>query len=186
MLVAEIGGNLAPLSVVQSVYDHNPMTWWTIHQAANASRINATAVGFCAYLPLTEQGLVGLKAGTLDTRDPDLDLLAPAGDDPAALYLWAIVAHGLSDIAGKLIGHGIGLDLYESLPMFGTIATEAGLEALRRSSKSATAAAELRIGAPFEIKLPAKHIAHQRAMEVYEADIPAHFPERSLSLASDR
>jgi hypothetical protein len=185
MLTAEVGGNLAPLSVVQSVYDHNPVSWWTIHQSTNASRANATAIGFCAYLPLTEQGLVALKAGAFDTRDPDLELLAPRREDPAALYLWAIVAHGRSDIAGKLIGHAIGLDLYETLPMFGTIATEAGLEALRRSSKSATAAAELKIGAPFEIKLPPKHIAHQRAMEVYEGDVPKRFPERQLSLASD-
>lgn len=183
MLVAEIGGNLAPLSVVRSVYDHNPISWWTIHQSPTASRAGAAAVGLCAYLPLTEDGLMALRAGTLDTRDPDLGLLAPRGEDPAALYLWAIVAHGLSDIGGKLVAHGIGLDLYEALPMFGTIGTEAGLAALRRSSKSATAAAELKLGGHFEIKLPPKHIEHQRAMEIFEGESTQRHRERELALA---
>jgi hypothetical protein len=66
------------------------------------------------------------------------------------------------------VGHAIGLDLYETLPMFGRVGTEAGLAALRRSSKSASDAAALSIGSIFEIKLPPKHLAHQREMRVWE------------------
>jgi hypothetical protein len=168
LMVAEIGPEVASLDVLQTVCDLNPMAWWLICRAGDESRAASEVVGFCGYLPLNVAGLVALKAGTLKGRDPDMALIAPQGEDPAALYLWAIVAHGLSDIAGKLIGHAIGLDLYESLPMFGTIGTEAGLAALRRSSKSASDAAALNIGSIFEIKLPPKHIAHQREMRVWE------------------
>jgi predicted GNAT family N-acyltransferase len=168
LLLAELGTEVAPFSVVRSVYAHNPLSWWLICRAADESRADAQSAGFCAYLPLNAQGFAALKRGAINARDPDLHLLAPEGEDPVALYLWAIVAHGLSDIGGKLIGHAIGLDLYESLPMFGTIGTEAGLAALRRSSKSAVDAAALKIGSPFEIKLPQKHVEHQRGLRVWE------------------
>ena len=167
LLLAELGNDVAPFAVVRSVYAHNPLSWWLICRAADDSRVEAEAEGFCAYLPLNAQGFAALKRGGINARDPDLRMLARDGEDPAALYLWAIVAHGLSDIGGKLIGHAIGLDLYESLPMFGTIGTEAGLAALRRSSKSAVDAAALKIGSPFEIRLPQKHIEHQRGLRVW-------------------
>jgi len=168
LMVAEIGPDVAYLEVLARVCARNPMAWWLIMRAADDSRDGAEPVGFCGYLPLNADGFAALKAGALRARDPDLSLIAPRGEDPVALYLWAIVAHGLSDIAGKLVGHAIGLDLYESLPMFGTIGTEAGLAALRRSSKSASDAAALKIGSIFEIKLPQKHIEHQRTMRVWE------------------
>ncbi len=170
MLVREIGSDVAPVPVVQSVYRHNPLAWWTIWRSADAARAKPEMVGLAAYLPLNGLGLEALRRGDLTARDPDLRLLAPHGEAPAALYLWAIVAHGLSDLAGKLIGHAIGLDLYERLPMFGTIGTEDGLKVLRRSSKSAQAAEALQIGSPFEIKLPQKHLDHQRSLEVFEGE----------------
>src|SRR5271170_1887952 len=37
MLKRQIGGQVAPLSVVQSVYAHNRLSWWTIHRSADAS-----------------------------------------------------------------------------------------------------------------------------------------------------
>jgi glyoxylase I family protein len=168
LMVTEIGSNVASPDVLEKVCDRNPMAWWLLFRSTDESRTNAEPVGFCGYLPLNADGFAALKAGTLKARDPDLTLIAPHGEDPVALYLWAIVAHGLSDIAGKLVGHAIGLDLYESLPMFGTIGTEAGLAALRRSSKSANDAAALEIGSVFAIKLPPKHLEHQRKMKVWE------------------
>jgi hypothetical protein len=161
-------GWIAPLPVVKTVYAHSPLAWWVLRRAEDASRHAARIAGVAAYVPLNETGLAALRAGRFDGRDPDLAFVAAHNEEPAALYLWGLVAHGLSDLAGKLVGHVIGLDLYETLPMIGTIATEEGLAALRRSSKSALDAEKLVIGSTFEIKLPQKHVEHQREMPVWE------------------
>lgn len=163
-------GDVAPFAVVRSVYAHNPFAWWIVWRSADEMRRAPEMAGVAAYVPLNARGLAALRRGEFHPRDPDLRCVAPAGEDPAALYLWGLVAHGLSDIVGKLVGHAIGLDLYEQLPMIGTIGTQAGLDALRRSSKSASDAAALKIGSLFEIKLPPKHIAHQREMRVWEGE----------------
>src|SRR5579862_764909 len=147
MALREIG-DVAPLSVLQSLYSYNRCVWWVIHRAKDERRTDATIAGFCAFLPLNESGLAALKSGALDVRDPDLRHLAPEGEPPAALYLWAAVAHGLWSFASRLIGHAIGLDVYERIPIFGRIGTQAGLDALARSSKLAPGC-ELRIGATF-------------------------------------
>jgi hypothetical protein len=167
MLKSAIGW-IAPLPVVKSVYAHNPLAWWILWRAEDRSRAAPRIAGVAAYVPLNETGLAALRAGRFNGRDPDLAFVAARNEEPAALYLWGLVAHGLSDLAGKLVGHVIGLDLYETLPMIGTIATEEGLAALRRSSKSALDAEKLMIGSTFEIKLPPKHIEHQREMPVWE------------------
>ena len=167
-LLAHALGPIAPMPVAISVYDRNPLAWWVLWRAADEARIAPRLVGVATYLPLNTDGLAALRNGAFNARDPDLCHVAAADEHPAALYLWGIVAHGLSDIAGKLVGHAIGLDLYETLPMIGTIGTEEGLAALRRSTKSASDAAELKIGSTFEIKLPPKHLAHQGEMEVWE------------------
>jgi hypothetical protein len=161
-------GWIAPLAVVKSVYAHNPLAWWVLWRAEDRSRSEPRIAGVATYVPLNETGLAALRANRFNGRDPDLAFVAACDEEPAALYLWGLVAHGLSDLAGKLVGHVIGLDLYETLPMIGTIATEEGLAALRRSTKSATDAEKLMIGSTFEIKLPPKHVAHQREMPVWE------------------
>jgi len=167
-LLAHALGPIAPLPVVISVYDRNPLAWWVLWRAADDVRIAPRLVGTVAYVPLNAEGLVALRGGAFNARDPNLELVAATDENPAALYLWGIVARGLSDLAGKLVGHAVGLDLYETLPVFGTIGTEEGLAALRRSSKSASDAAALKIGSTFEIKLPPKHLAHQGEMAVWE------------------
>lgn len=164
-------GSIAPLAVVKSVYAKNPLSWWVLWRAEDRTRSAPRITGLASYVPLNAQGFAALQSGHFVGRDPDLAFVAARDEDLAALYLWGLVAHGLSDLAGKLVGHVIGLDLYETLPMFGTVATEEGLAALRRSSKSATDAEKLTLGSIFEIKLPPKHIAHQREMPVWEGEI---------------
>jgi len=169
-MLDEAIGPIAPLAVVKSVYTRNPLSWWVLWRAEDRSRRTPRIAGVAAYVPLNEPGLAALRAGRFNGRDPDFACVAARNEEPAALYLWGLVAHGLSDLAGKLVGHVIGLDLYETLPMIGTIATEEGLAALRRSTKSALDAEKLVIGSTFEIKLPPKHIAHQRAMPGWEGE----------------
>lgn len=171
MALREIGPDVAPMPVLQAVYAHNRHAWWAIWKSADERRRDPELAGFCAFLPLNAPGLAALKNGTLDPRDPDLALLAREGQDAAALYLWAIVAHGLWDISGKLIAHAIGLDIYERTPIFGRIATEAGLKALQRSSRCAPGC-EMRIGAPFEIRMPPQQVEAQRALCIHEGRRP--------------
>ena len=170
MAVREIG-DVAPLSVLETVYAHNRHACWAIWRSHDERRLDAKLAGFCAFLPLNEAGLAALKSGTLYPGDPDLGHLAPEGEAPAALYLWAAVAHGLWSFASKLIAHAIGLDIYERIPILGRIGTQSGLDALKRSSKLAPGC-ELRIGAPFEIRLSPHHIEEQRAMRIYEGRRP--------------
>lgn len=167
MAVAEIGPDVAPMSVLEGVYALNRSSWWAIWRSQDERRLDAELAGFCAFLPLNDTGLAALKAGTLDASDPDFGHLAPENEPPAALYLWAAVAHGLWSFASRLIAHAIGLDLYERIPTFGRIGTQAGLEALRRSSRLAPAG-ELRIGAPFELRLSPRHREQHRAIRIYE------------------
>jgi len=167
LAVREIGPDVAPLSIVRMVYGHNPLSWWAIHRAADETRTGASVVGMCALLPLNDEGLAALKSGRLDPAAPSLLHLAPASEAPCALYIWAIVAHGLSDLSAKLIAHGIGLDLYERIPMFGRIGTQAGLEALKRSAKAAPGT-EFRLGGPFQVRLSKEHFETQRAMRIFE------------------
>jgi hypothetical protein len=167
LLASEIP-SVAPFDVVVRVYEHNPFSWWVLWRSADETRRTPEMAGLATYVPLNARGLKALRRGEFAARDPDLRFVTKRGDDPHALYLWGLVAHGLSDIIGKLVGHAIGLDVYETLPMIGTIGTEEGLAALRRSTKSALDAAALTIGSTFEIKLPQRHLEHRRAMRVWE------------------
>ncbi len=38
MLLKEIGSNVAPFEVVQSVYDANPMSFWGLYRSADKQR----------------------------------------------------------------------------------------------------------------------------------------------------
>src|SRR5215469_7681726 len=98
-LLAHALGPIAPLPVVISVYDRNPLAWWVLWRAADDARIAPRLVGTVAYVPLNAAGLSALRGGTFSARDPDMSHVAPADEQPVALYLWGIVAHGLSDIA---------------------------------------------------------------------------------------
>jgi hypothetical protein len=169
LLVREVG-NVAPFSVVTSVYDANALAWWVLWRSSDEARRDPRMAGLAAYVPLNARGLSALRSGAFNARHPDLGFVSHPDENPVGLYLWGVVAHGLSDLIGKLVGHAIGLDVYEQLPMIGTIGTQQGLDALRRSTKSAIDASALNIGSTFEIRLPPKHIAHQREMRVWEGE----------------
>ena len=163
----EIGQAVAGLEVVKSVYGHNPISFWEFLRSADESREGAELVGFCAFLPLNTAGVDALRAGELDASQPDLAHLASRDEVTAALYIWAIVAHGTADLGGMLIGHALSLNVWEQIPIFGTVGTESGrraIETRQNSPQSSTA----KIGSFFEIRHPKKYIETLRALEVYE------------------
>jgi predicted GNAT family N-acyltransferase len=164
MAAREIPG-VADLDVVKSVYGHNPVSFWAFMRSADETRTGAELVGFCAFLPLTVEGVAALGAGKLNTGNPDSVHLAARDSVPAALYLWAIVAHGTADLGGKLIGHAFGLDFYEHLPMYGTVGTESGRRALQKRQNSPQASTAT-IGSFFEIRYPKAFLEEMRALDV--------------------
>ena len=164
LAVREIPG-VADFDVVKSVYGHNPLSFWAFMRAPDETRRGAQLAGFCAFLPLTIEGVAALRAGQLNPGSPHTAHLAARGTTPAALYIWAIVAHGTADLGGKLIGHAFGLNLYEQLPMYGTVGTEAGLRSLQKrqnSPQSSTA----KIGSFFEVRHPKLFLDEMRALDV--------------------
>ena len=168
---AEIGGAVADLEVVRSVYTHNPVSFWAFLRSADESRKGAELAGFLAFLPLNPAGVEAMRAGKLDGSNPDLGQLAPAGECPAALYIWAVVAHRISDLGAMLVGHALGLDIFEHMPMYGTVGTESGRRAIatRQNSPQSNTAT---IGSFFEVRHPKKFIEDMRALDVYERPRP--------------
>src|SRR5262249_45326984 len=136
MTVAEIGPNVASLDVITAVYEANPIALWGIYRSNDEQRRDARLIGFIAYLPLNEAGHLALRSHKIDGGKPDLSLLAKAGEDPAVLYLWAIVTPGLGNLAFMLNGRAIGPDLFERLPIIGWISTQSALDSVKRSSKT--------------------------------------------------
>lgn len=150
LTLKEIGAFVAPLSLVQSVYRHNPISFWALFRANDQGRRGAQLIGYSSYLPLNDAGHQALLRGDFDPRTPDLDLLAKKGERPAALYMWAIIAHRLADLTGALVAHAVGLELYDQLPLYATISTEGGLRSLQKSKRSPITASA-KIGTFFQV-----------------------------------
>jgi predicted GNAT family N-acyltransferase len=150
MTLRDIGPFVAPFSLVQKVYRHNPASFWAICRSEDETRREPQFAGYSSYLLLNAAGWSALKAGTLDAQSPQFEFLAAKGEKPVALYLWAIVAPRLADLAGALIAHAMGIDFYTSLPLYATISTEAALKGLRRTGRSSITASAT-VGSFFEI-----------------------------------
>jgi predicted GNAT family N-acyltransferase len=171
MLKKEIGPDVASLDIVSKVYAHNPDTFWGIYRSQDESRHSAKLIAFISYLPLNEAGYAALKNKTLTGRNPDLSLVAKPGEEPSALYLWAMVTPGLGNLALMITAHAMGLEMCERLPVFGWISTEAALNAIKHSSKSQEIP-DPQIGSAFELKYPEKYRLQRRDLKIFEGERP--------------
>jgi len=91
---------LTSTEIVQRVMTHNPDSFWAI---ARRDRFKANAPegeGFMAFLMLNEAGMKGLVSGELNTKNPDLKLLALQNEKPAGIYVWG--AHARGPLAGGI------------------------------------------------------------------------------------
>ncbi len=131
LTVSQIGPEVASLEIMQDVYRHNPETLWTLFRSPNEDRSQAQLVGYYGFLHLNEEGYEALKARTLKPIEPDLRLLVPGGERPAAVYVWAIVARKLMSWTIPLVGKGLGIKRYGSLPFYATAGTLGGLKGLQ-------------------------------------------------------
>jgi predicted GNAT family N-acyltransferase len=183
MTLREIGESVAPFSVVRSVYTHNPFSFWAIYRSRTSKRESPILAGYWSCLPLNEAGHAALLAGKIDRCNPDLELLARAGEKPTSLYIWAIVARKLSVLGGSLVARAMGMRDYEQTPLYGYVATQAGLRSLKNYGRSDNLDTT-DIGSFFEIKSTAGDYAKVRAIEVTEGRRPSLRPRLETVLAA--
>ncbi|HWA91459.1 MAG TPA: hypothetical protein VG889_15590 [Rhizomicrobium sp.] len=112
---------LAPDDRVRAIYRHNPDTFWAIVAGPDEE-----LVGFYSFLLLTMDGVLKLLAGDLDATSPSVEHIALPGQRPAGVYIWAVVARGLTKITGPLIIQAM-TSLYWGLPIYATAGTVPGL-----------------------------------------------------------
>jgi predicted GNAT family N-acyltransferase len=105
-------------SVVHKVLAHNPDCLWGIARKSCFDPAAPSGAGFIAMLPLTSLGLRQLAANTLDTRDPDLALLAAASERPAGLYIWATYAPGILAAGVALFMKEIAKAPYDGIDLY--------------------------------------------------------------------
>ena len=79
----------AALPFVEAVFKHN-------EDSILVYRREEEIVGVYTMLLLSASGLERLLLGELDTSAPDIDALVKAGERPAAIYNWAVVAQKLA------------------------------------------------------------------------------------------
>ena len=113
------------------MHRHNPESLWTIFRSPSEDRSDAQLVGYYGFLHLNPAGFAALEARTLRPRSPDFNLLVPAGERPAAVYIWAVVAKKLTALTIPLVGKGLGIKRYGGLPFYATAGTMSGLNRLK-------------------------------------------------------
>lgn len=123
LIADEISADVGPSSSMKAVFEKNPVSFWRIERQDSDGTISP--VGMYGFLPLNASGVDALKTGKLDRREPKLEFIAPAGEKPAALYVWAVVARRIRKLAYPLIRAALG-PFYLDVPVFAIAATRGG------------------------------------------------------------
>jgi len=161
MTVLEIGPSVASLETMLQVYKRNPENLLSILRKPLSEETQRLS-GYFGFLHLNRAGLAALEARTLSARQPDLSLLAEAGERPAALYVWAAVARKMRVIAEGLVAEALGAELYGGLPVYATAGTLGGLKWLNHLGEADRGPQENALGNVFRIDL-AKSVASRAA-----------------------
>jgi hypothetical protein len=150
LTVMEIGPSVAALDTMKGVYKHNPESLWTIYRRPSAGGEDCLT-GYFGFLHLNAAGLKALYDRTLSGREPDLALLAVAGERPAAIYVWAGIARKVRTIAEMLVAQALGAERYGGLPIYATAGTLGGLKWLNHLGEADRGPAENSLGNVFRI-----------------------------------
>ena len=150
LTVMEIGPSVAALDTMKGVYKHNPESLWTIHRRSTSDGEDRLA-GYFGFLHLNQAGLVALNERTLNGRNPDLALVARAGERPAAIYVWAGIARKVRTIAEMLVAEALGAERYGGLPVYATAGTLGGLKWLNHLGEADRGPADNGLGNVFRI-----------------------------------
>ncbi|HVU20483.1 MAG TPA: hypothetical protein VHE09_07095 [Rhizomicrobium sp.] len=161
MTVSEIGPSVASLETMQQVYKHNPESLLSIFRRPLCGEPERLS-GYFGFLHLNADGLAALDARTLSSRCPDLAHLAPGGQRPAALYVWAAIARKMRVIAEGLVAEALGAELYGGLPVYATAGTLGGLKWLNHLGEADRGPQENALGKVFRVDL-ARSVASRTA-----------------------
>jgi predicted GNAT family N-acyltransferase len=129
LTASRLNATVASRDAIRRVLTNNPDAFWGIFRSDTLDHV-PTLAGFYSFLLLSDEGHRVLRDHALNAVEPDLDLLAKAGERPAAVYIWAIVAEHLTAIAGPTISKAMEY-LHKGLPIYATAGTQAGLNKLR-------------------------------------------------------
>lgn len=121
----EISG-MTDLDVVRRVASRNPDSLWAIARRDKYDAAQPDGQGFVAFLMLNDAGLNRLVAGTLDTQDPDPELLAAQNEKPAGIYVWALHARGTLAAGISLVFEKISTPKYAGVDLYARAVTSDG------------------------------------------------------------
>jgi hypothetical protein len=116
---------------VQTVYGHNPDTFWGVYFLADDPSDARQLIGFYSFLHLNAAGQAALEAGTFDGVNINLGQLVGDGERPAVMYVWAIVARRMARIATVLVAKGLGKQRYGGVAIYCKPATLGGVNIVK-------------------------------------------------------
>ena len=108
-------------------WQHNPDCVWVVARKRRFNPAAPVGEGFIAMLPLNAKGLHRLATKTFDGADPDLSLIAKAGERPAGLYMWATYAPGLLAGGISLFMNEIAAAPYDGVNLYSRPNTPEGV-----------------------------------------------------------
>jgi predicted GNAT family N-acyltransferase len=117
---------LTDSSAVHRVLKHNPDCMIAIARKRKFNPDDPVGDGFFAFLPLNKAGLFQLATNTLDTRNPDLTLLAGPNERPAGIYVWATYAPGPLAAGVALVLEQVETPNYACVDLYSRPNTPAG------------------------------------------------------------
>jgi predicted GNAT family N-acyltransferase len=123
--------SIASETVIRRVLEHNPDSFWGVFRRPDVASEPSELEGYYAFLLLNENGDAALRARTLPRKDPPLEYLAKAGERAHSVYIWVMVAKGLSAAATPIVIRELG-KTSAGAPLFASAATQAGLNLMRR------------------------------------------------------
>jgi predicted GNAT family N-acyltransferase len=118
--------DLTTADVVHRVISHNPDSFWAIARRSRYSSIAPAGEGFMAFLMLNDAGMKKIVAGTFDTGNPDLSLLASQNEKPAGIYVWALHAPGVIAGGVALTFEKVATPRYADVNLYAKLVTGAG------------------------------------------------------------
>lgn len=121
-----IGSNLAELNTVKKVLKKNP-------NSVLLFKKNGAVVGVWAMLMLSSRGLEQLLLSDLDTENPDPEMLVSSTQEPAAIYVWAVVANSLAAEGIRHVSAYLRQPLYARANLYARAATRDGKQILSRT-----------------------------------------------------
>ncbi|MGD0142817.1 MAG: N-acetyltransferase [Rhizomicrobium sp.] len=143
---SRLGSDTASEEILRRVQSHNPDSIWGIFSRDDSGEHRLA--GHYSFLLLNAAGHKALLDHALDTKRPQPVFLVEAGERPAAIYIWGVVAEKLTRSAGPEIARQMAY-LHSALPVYAIVVTEAGLRRAREAGYKPVTTEDDRLGGMF-------------------------------------